>query len=182
MDAADLIWNRAALQSGGASPGPGDVVLAKVLAFHGLVMSGGVLDAVERASAEDLAEVSVAFRRLGLESVADLLASVRRDIDSGVLDDADRAEALELAADNNYRAILPSDEALAAAFRRRLDDDPDAFANVLTRRRASLLCWLTALLPSSSIGAESWGAVVGSMVGGADRVRRPAGAPLMRRP
>jgi hypothetical protein len=127
VDAADLIWNRAALESGGASPGPGDLALADALAFHGLVMNGGVLDAAERLSAEDHAKVAAAYRWLGLEAVADLMASVRRDLESGVLDDADRAEALELDADRRYTAILQSDEALEAAFRRRLNDDPAAF-------------------------------------------------------
>lgn len=47
VDAADLIWNRAALEGGGASPGPGDFTLADALAFHGLVMNGGALDAAE---------------------------------------------------------------------------------------------------------------------------------------
>jgi hypothetical protein len=75
----------------------------------------------------DHARVAAAYRWLGLESVAELLASVRRDIDSGVLDDTDRAEALELDADRRYAAILPLDEALEGAFRRRLDDDPGAF-------------------------------------------------------
>lgn len=127
MDAADLIWNRAALESGGASPGLGDLALADALAFHGLVMNGGVLDAAERLSAEDHVKVAAAYRWLGLEAVADLVASVRRDLESGVLDDADRAEALDLDADRSYAAILQSDEALEAAFRRRLNDDPAAF-------------------------------------------------------
>ena len=127
MDAADLIWNRAALKGGGTSPGPGDVALADALAFHGLVMNGGVLDAAERLSVEDHAKVAAAYRWLGLEAVADLVASVRRDLESGVLDDADRAEALELDADRRYAAILQSDEVLEAAFRRRLNDDPAAF-------------------------------------------------------
>ena len=100
------------------------------MAFHGLVMNSGVLDAVERASTEDLAGVEAAFRWLGLGPVADLLASIGRDVASGILADEDRAEALELAADSSYDAVLPSDEALAAVFRRRLDGDPEAFASV----------------------------------------------------
>ncbi len=128
MDAADLIWNRAALEQGGSSPGAGDRALADVLAFHGLAMSGGVLDAIERTSAADLARIGAAFRWFGLEAVDDLLASVRRDIQAGALDELDRAEALELTVDADYQAILPSDEALQMVFRRRLDADPSAFA------------------------------------------------------
>lgn len=90
----------------------------------------GVLDAMERKSAEDQARIGVAFRWFGLESVDHLLASVRRDIEAGALGEHDRAEALELATDRDYQAIVPSDEALATAFRRRLDDDPGAFARL----------------------------------------------------
>jgi hypothetical protein len=128
VDAADLIWNRAALEHGGTSPGAGDRALAAVLAFHGLAMSGGVLDAIERTSAADVARIGSAFRWFGLAAVDNLLASVRRDIPAGALDELDRAEALELTADADYQAILPSDEALQMVFRRRLDADPSAFA------------------------------------------------------
>jgi hypothetical protein len=76
VDAADLIWNRAALESGGASPGPGDLSLADAPAFHGLVMNGGMLDAAERLSVEDHVKVAAAYRWLGLEAMADLVASV----------------------------------------------------------------------------------------------------------
>jgi hypothetical protein len=127
MEAADLIWNRAVLERGGASPGVGDHALADVLAFHGLAMSGGVLDAVEWTSAADLARTGAAFRWFGLEAIDNLLPSVRREIEAGVLKELDRAEALELGADRDYQAILPSDESLATVFRRRLEDDPSAF-------------------------------------------------------
>jgi hypothetical protein len=118
------------LEGGGASPGRGDVALGAALAFHGLVMNGGALDAVERASEGDLARAMAGFRWLRLEPVADLLASVRTDIDSGALDDPERADALELAADSRYQALLSSEYALLAAFRDRLIDDPHAFSAV----------------------------------------------------
>jgi hypothetical protein len=130
VDAADLIWNRAALEKGGATPDVGDRALADMLAFHGLVMSGGVLDAIEQTSEPDLARIGAAFRWFGLESVVNLLAPVHRDIQAGALDELDRAEALELAADRDYQAILPSDEALQTVLRGRLDDDPSAFARM----------------------------------------------------
>jgi hypothetical protein len=108
VNAADLIWNRAALEKGGTSPGAGDRALADVLAFHGLAMSGGVLDAIERTSAADVARIGSAFRWFGQEAVDNLLASVRRDIQAGALDELDRAEALELTADADYQTILPA--------------------------------------------------------------------------
>src|SRR5712692_3319612 len=113
VDAASLKWNRAALEKGGISAGVGDRALADVLAFHGLAMSGGVLDAIERTSAAGQARIGAAFGWFGRELMDSLLASVRRDIEAGALDDLDRAEALELAADSDYQAIVPSDEVLA---------------------------------------------------------------------
>src|SRR6478672_11086282 len=47
-DLGDAIWNRAALHGGGSRPRYGDAALSAVLRLHNLVMSGGLLDAVER--------------------------------------------------------------------------------------------------------------------------------------
>jgi hypothetical protein len=130
VDAADLIWNQAVLENGGSSPGVGDRALAEMLAFHGLAVSGGVLDAIERTSAADQARIGAAFCWFGLEPVAHLLASVQRGIEAAALAQPDRAEALELAADRDYQQLVPSDEALATAFRCRLEDDPGAFTHL----------------------------------------------------
>jgi hypothetical protein len=129
VDEADLIWNRAALDGGGASPGAGDIALAAMLAFHGLAMSGGVLDAFERTPG-GTAQTEAACRWLGLEPVAALLVWVRHEIAAGALGDADRAEVLEREADERYNAILPADAILQAAFRSRLREDPSAFAGL----------------------------------------------------
>ena len=40
------------------------------------------------------------------------------------------ADALESRLDRDYDALVPADRTLEDAFRRRLDDDPDAFAPV----------------------------------------------------
>jgi hypothetical protein len=125
VDEADLIWNRAALNGSGGSPGAGDTALA----FHGLAMSDGVLDAFERTSA-DLTQTEAALRWLGLESIAALLTSMRQDVVSGALDDDHRAEALERQADERYNAVLPTDAVLRPAFRTRLKEDPGAFTGL----------------------------------------------------
>jgi hypothetical protein len=58
-----------------------------------------------------LLRVQAAYRWLGLEPV-DICWHRYAEISSpGALDQLDRAEALELAADRSYQAILPSDEA-----------------------------------------------------------------------
>jgi hypothetical protein len=103
-------------------------MLATALAFHGLAMSGGVLDAVERMS-PDVENIEDAFQWLGLDGVSSLLASVRQDIAAGVLDDDDLADGLERDADERYGVLLPSDAVLNAAFRARLKEAPDAFAD-----------------------------------------------------
>lgn len=126
MDAGDRIWNRAAMQGGGDKPAPGDRALADALSFHSLAMSGGVLDAVERSG--NLTGAQDGFSWLGLDRIAELLASVRHDIDAGAVDDEDRMEALEREADQRYNAVLTSDSDLESAFRGRLAEDPTAFA------------------------------------------------------
>jgi hypothetical protein len=114
------------MQGGGDKPAAGDRALADALSFHSLAMSGGVLNAVERS--DNLTGVEDGFGWLGLDRIAELLASVRHDIDAGALDDEDRMEALEQEADERYNAVLTSDADLEAAFRGRLVENPTAFA------------------------------------------------------
>lgn len=109
-------------------------------------MNGGALDPIERASEGDLARAMAGFRWLRLEPVADLLASVRTDIDSGALNDPERTDALEPAADSRYQALLSSDEALPAAFSHRLVDDPHAFSAALQAD-----CYLDSELPNGGV-------------------------------
>jgi len=101
MDSPDTVWNRAI-----ADPGPdarsGDHALHSALAFHNLVMSGGVLDAVGRLSTEELTATYDGYRWLGLDSVADLISSIQSEIGAGALDDKDRVDALEASADDAY--------------------------------------------------------------------------------
>ena len=67
---------------------------------------------------------------MGLEPAAAAVAMVRREIDSGALEDDDRAEALELLAEDAYRQAIPADQALVDAFRARLEANPGAFASL----------------------------------------------------
>ena len=53
---------------------------------------------------------------------------VRREIESGVFDDADRADQLEGRADDLYGEVVPTDETLADAFRARFAEEPHAFS------------------------------------------------------
>lgn len=125
MDDADLVWNRAAMEAGGGEPRRGDTALASALSVHNLAMSAGLLGGIERATTEQLDAADAGYRWLGLPAVADAVQMVRREIDDGALDDDDRAEALELRADEEY---AHADEMIVEAFGRRWAEDPEAFA------------------------------------------------------
>jgi hypothetical protein len=128
MDLADTIWNRAALESGGPMPGAGDHALAAALRLHSSAMSGGVLDAVENMTDEELDAAEAGYRWLHVPAASEAIAAVRRAIADGALDDPDRASALELSSENHYDEAIEDDAALDNAFRARLGTDPDAFA------------------------------------------------------
>ena len=130
MEAADEVWNRAAMASGGPAPRHGDASLASVLRLHNLAMSGGLLDAVERATADHLDAAEAGYRWLRLDAAADVVGMVRREIETGALGDEDRADALEGLADDEYGRVVPTDQTLVDAFRLRWVEDPGAFAPV----------------------------------------------------
>jgi hypothetical protein len=128
-DPADVIWNRAALDDGGPCPRHGDAALSAVLGLHGLAMSGGLLDAVERGADPELDAAERGYAWLGHPDAARLIAFVRDQIRAGALRDADRADQLERQADQRYADIIPADATLYSAFRRRLAAEPPAFAS-----------------------------------------------------
>src|SRR5580765_619631 len=101
MAVADSIWSRAALESGGPTPGPGDQALAAALRLHSSAMSGGVLDAVENMTDEELDAAEAGYRWLHVPAASEAIAAVRRAIADGALDDPDRASALEMSADDH---------------------------------------------------------------------------------
>lgn len=55
---ADAVWNRAALEGGGAHPKAGDSALPALLRAHGYIMNGGVHHVVECLSPEERADGS----------------------------------------------------------------------------------------------------------------------------
>ena len=124
---AELIWNRAAVESGGPSPGPGDAALSAVLRFHSLAMSGGVLDALECLSRVQIGEAVQGSRWFGLDEAASFLEAAFDQWQS-----ADRTPEVEVAMevefDPGYSMPIPSDDTIATAFRGRYAEDPLAFA------------------------------------------------------
>ncbi len=129
MSSADTIWNRATLQDGGSCPCAGDVALSAVLRLHNLAMSGGLLDAVERLTEAQLDAAESGYGWLGLPAAAQVVAYVRSEVRAGAPEDDERAESLELVADQRYAEIIPVDDTLYGAFRRRLAEEPAAFAS-----------------------------------------------------
>jgi hypothetical protein len=119
------IWDRAlGFSDGGVGTGPGDTALGAVLLAHGMVMNGGVLHAVEGLEPDDLEAAIGGYRRLGAESTAQLLESVRAQIDDGALDDAARAEALEIESNRSYAEVIPDDATLEELVRGDVDRNP----------------------------------------------------------
>lgn len=104
LTAADRVWNRAALESGGANPGEGDQALAALLLAHGMVMNGGVEHALESLSPDEMEAAIAGYRYFALAEVAQLLedASLQK-LD---LEDADR----------RYSQLVPDDAVLAEQF------------------------------------------------------------------
>lgn len=124
MSNLDQIWNRAV---DGEGEGDGDLALAAALVLHGMVMNGGLLDALESIDPEELAEAKEGFRWLGLDGVADLVIRVEAeatDLEGG---DAEALEDLELSADDDYYALVPDDETLQDVLAKRYKEEPEAF-------------------------------------------------------
>ena len=108
------VWNRAALESGGANPREGDRALAALLLAHGLVMNGGVHHALEVLSEEEIREAISGFGFFSLAPIGQLLK------EAPTLD--------EEVANQRYWSFIPGDEAINRRFRVIFQSSPDAFA------------------------------------------------------
>jgi len=102
----DQIWNRACLESGGASPGVGDQALASLLLAHGLAMNGGVVHALECLSGSELSAAIAGFNYFGLSAPSHVFQQA-----------ADDSEDTEERFNQMYWAAIPSEETIAHAFR-----------------------------------------------------------------
>lgn len=123
MKAADVIWNRAAMNDGGLNPERGDRALASLLYAHGYICNSGVLQAVEILTSEELAAAIAGYRHFGLGDVADLLVRSRELLDS--MTDLDRVVTT---LDGAYRALVPSDASLVSRFETDYNLHPDVYA------------------------------------------------------
>ena len=115
----DLIWNRAALESGGNTARTGDRALADLLLAHGTVMNGGVGHAVEALSLDEFSAAIAGFRFFGFDEVALLLQEVLKAPE----------QTLELA-DGSYGSLIPDDQVLVERFEAYYRSSPQAFAPI----------------------------------------------------
>ena len=122
---ADLVWNRAAMEDGGESPGPGDVALASMLYAHGLVMIGGMLHAIELLNADELSDAQKGYHYFGLDEVAKLLSRAK------ILFDADEnLDEHESRLDDEYLDCVPDDSSLGQRFEARFATSRSDFSPV----------------------------------------------------
>ncbi|HTF89844.1 MAG TPA: hypothetical protein VK843_15630 [Planctomycetota bacterium] len=122
-DLEDLVWNRAAMESGGDTPGPGDRALTALLRLHGLVMNGGVHHAMEVLNPAELCAASDGFSYFGFESVGSFFRSA-----SPML--AECTDETEVAADRRYSELVPDDEHLFRRFQNVFRERADQFAPI----------------------------------------------------
>ena len=123
----DAVWNRAAMRARGVSPGPGDKALADLLLAHGLVMSGGVLYALESLAPSQLDAATEGFQYFGLPDAAQVLR-IGRVASSTEPHSVDEGGQLERELDERYAQCVPTDGTLVQAFEKRFRADPTAFA------------------------------------------------------
>ena len=123
MTVADQIWNRAALERGGAAPRSGDRALASLLLVHGLVMNGGVHHALESAAPAELAAAADGFEFFGFHDVA---AVFRGAADDPAL--SKWTAETEVTANLRYEKLIPSDSYLEARFKEVLGERASEFA------------------------------------------------------
>lgn len=76
LSEADRVWNRAAMERGGEQPRQGGVALASLLFLHNLAMNGGLLDAIERLSRDEIDQAVSGFRYFGLNDAAEIVVSI----------------------------------------------------------------------------------------------------------
>jgi hypothetical protein len=130
MDPANQIWNRAALEDGGAKPRLGDRALSALLSAHDMVCNGGVVHCIEVLSKAEVVEACNGFRFFGMDVVAELLmeaagAVTREDARTGSYD-----EEVEFDLDRRYGELIPDDGVIETRFLERYQSNPEDFAPV----------------------------------------------------
>lgn len=122
---ATVVWNRAG-DALALDPLPGDEALEEMQLFHGLVMNGGLLHALESFGEQyglDAAQAS--YRYFGLDAVADLIGDV-----STMPEAASDTDPWRYDLTKRYLAIVADDTTLMARLKITLRTHPSDFAPV----------------------------------------------------
>jgi len=122
-DAETVIWNRAAMENGGANPRRGDVALASALRLHGMVMNGGLDHACEVLDPDTVAAAVSGFRYLGADDVAELVESVEALLASEADEEIEQAN-------RRYDELIPTDSRLSDLAMSRMREAPGGFPPV----------------------------------------------------
>jgi len=125
LSAADKVWNRAALESGGKSPGPGDRALAALLLAHGLAMNGGLHHAFDILSESEWAAAVDGFQYFGLTETAAFLRGA--SCDAMLLRWTAQTEH---AANRRYSELVPDEDHLARHFEAIFRERSDQFSPI----------------------------------------------------
>jgi hypothetical protein len=125
VSVADQVWNRAALESGGESPGPGDRALAALLLAHGLVMNGGVHHALECLDPSQVIAAADGFAYFGLDAVASFFREAASDRAL-----AEWTEQTEHVTNEHYWGLVPDDSFLESRFQAFFRERPREFSPV----------------------------------------------------
>jgi hypothetical protein len=125
MTSADKVWNRAALEAGGASPGPGDRALASLLLVHGLVMNGGVHHAIECIERTEILAAADGYEFYGCDDVASFFRAAADDPLLCIWTDE-----TEVAANRRYAEMVPDDSYLVARFEKAYSERAEQFAPI----------------------------------------------------
>ncbi len=116
------VWNCAAQGCEKTTLGKGDIALRDLLLFHGQVMNGGILDALEAIEPEKINAAISGYEFFSLTNVLILISQARHFIDSKSED-----EALEESIDHHYYEII-DDQVLDDAFSNHFELHPEDFA------------------------------------------------------
>lgn len=142
MTTVDDIWDRA-IGYVEEPTAPGDRALRDVLTFHGTVMNGGLLNAVESYLDDEeypLDRVVQGYTYLGLVQTAEVITEGRERFLAADRSSLEELEALELDLDPRYEV---EDEDLASQLAAKVAAHPGHFAPPSAER------------PSSRTGARS---------------------------
>lgn len=136
QETIDLVWNRALeLDSPDDAAASGDGALHTLMVFHGTVMNGGLLNAVESHAADEtypIDAVAEAYRFFDLESAAAVIeraATEQEALEANENDDIDD-DALEEAEERINEMYHLEDSDIEDALTMALLRDPEAFAPV----------------------------------------------------